>query len=231
MSKCPGSLVAAGLLGLGLVAGPAVTAARPVVVELFTSQGCSSCPPADALLRQLARREDVLALGFHISYWDRLGWKDPLSSPAATARQRSYARRFNDGRVYTPEMVIDGTRDVVGSDRAAVLAALAAARPAAIAPVSFAADRRSVAIGSGPGNGAVLLVRFVQRRSTHVAAGENSGRVLDDVDGVESLTRLAAWDGSPLHFAVEPPAPGEGLAVLVQAPDGHMLGAAMALAR
>ena len=203
---------------------------RPVVVELFTSQGCSSCPPADALLAELARRDGVLALGFHISYWDRLGWKDPLSSEASTERQQAYARRFNGGQVYTPQLVIDGTREMVGSDRSAVLAALHDSKPEAVAPVTLAADRRSVAIGKGVGNGEVLLVRFARQRTTHVGAGENSGRTLDDANGVEALTRLGAWDVSAAQFPVAPPTAGEGIAILVQAPDGKMLGAAMALA-
>jgi hypothetical protein len=217
------------ILGLAVVATPAAADPRPVVVELFTSQGCSSCPPADALLGELARRADVVALGFHISYWDSLGWKDPLSSPSSTARQKAYARRFTDGRVYTPQMVVDGTDEMVGSDRAAVLAAVRKARPAAIAPVSFADDRRSVAIGGGVGKGEIVLVRFAQRRTTPVGAGENTGRLADDFNGVQSLTPLGAWDGSAQSFEIEPPAAGEGLAVLVQAPDGHMLGAAVVL--
>src|SRR5258707_7339918 len=141
----PASLI----LGLVVAATPAAADPRPVVVVLFTSQGGSSCTPADALLGELARRTDVLPLGFHISYWDSLGWKDPLSRPSSTERQKAYARRFTDGRVYTPQMVVDGVSEMVGSDRAAVLGALRAARPAAIAPVSFADDRRSVAIGGG----------------------------------------------------------------------------------
>ena len=177
----------------------------------------------------MAQRNDVVALGFHISYWDRLGWKDPLSSQASTDRQRAYARRFNRGTVYTPQIVVDGAREMIGSDRRAVFAALREAKPEAVAPVSFAADRRSVAIGSGAGKGEVLLVRFAQHRKTPVGAGENGGRTADDFNGVESLTTLGAWDGSALHFAVEPPGAGEGVAVLVQAPDGHMLGAAMVL--
>jgi hypothetical protein len=217
------------LLGLAFAAMPANADPRPVVVELFTSQGCSSCPPADAFLGELARRGDVLALGFHISYWDSLGWKDPLSSPSSTERQKAYARHFTDGRIYTPQMVVDGTDEMIGSDRAAVLAAIGDARPEAIAPVSFAADRRAVAIGSGAGNGKIVLLRFVQHRTTDVGAGENSGRRADDFNGVKTLAMLGAWDGSRLEFAIEPPAAGEGLAVLVQAPDGHMLGAAMVL--
>jgi hypothetical protein len=214
------------LLALALMATPAAAEPRPVVVELFTSQGCSSCPPADALLRELARQGEVLALGFHISYWDRLGWKDPLSSEAATARQRSYARRFNGGQVYTPQMVIDGTAEMVGSDRDAVLAALAKIGHEAVVPVAFAADRRAVMIGRGPGSGDILLARFVRHRTTSVGAGENSGRILEDANGVEGLTRLGSWDGTPLRFDIDPPGVGEGLAVLVQASDGHILGAA-----
>ncbi len=217
------------ILGLAVATTPANADPRPVVVELFTSQGCSSCPPADALLGELARRRDVLPLGFHISYWDSLGWKDPLSSPGSTERQKAYARRFTDGRVYTPQIVVDGTSEMVGSDRDAVMDALRGVRPAAIAPVSFADDRRSVAIGGGAGRGEIVLVRFVQRRTTNVGAGENTGRIANDFNGVESLTTLGAWDGSEQRFPIEPPAAGEGLAVLVQAPDGHMLGAAMVL--
>src|SRR5437764_7545823 len=112
---------------------------RPVVIELFTSQGCSSCPPADRLLGELAQRPDVIALGFHIDYWDHLGWKDPLSSPAATRRQRDYALQFGRMQIYTPQLVVDGTGEAVGSDRAAVLAALRQAKPEAAAPVILAA--------------------------------------------------------------------------------------------
>ena len=156
------------LLGaLGLVSASASADTRPVVVELFTSQSCSSCPPADALLGELARRGDVVALGFHISYWDGLGWKDPFSSRSSTDRQRAYARLFGLGQIYTPQMVVDGAREMVGSDRDQVLAAVRDARPETIAPVTFAADHRSVAIGAGDGRGNVLLVQFAQNRTRH----------------------------------------------------------------
>jgi hypothetical protein len=224
--------IAAISLGLlGLTPLPAAHAdTRPVVVELFTSQGCSSCPPADALLRDLAGRSDVLALGFHISYWDDLGWKDPFSSTAATERQRAYARQFGRGQVYTPQMVVEGRREMVGSDRGAVGAALAAARPEALCPVSFAQDRRSVSLGGGSGSGSVLLLRFVQKRVTRIGAGENARRTAEDANGVETLAALGRWDGSAQRFAIDPPAAGEGVAVLVQAADGRILGAGSALA-
>jgi hypothetical protein len=218
------------LLGcLVLMSLPANADTRPVVVELFTSQSCSSCPPADALLGELAQRGDVVALGFHISYWDGLGWKDPFSSQSSTDRQRAYARLFNLGQVYTPQMVIDGAHEMVGSDRNEVLAAVRDARPETIAPVTFAADRRSVAIGAGNGRGNVLLVRFAQKRTTRVAGGENARRTLQDANGVEMLASLGSWNGFALSFAIEPPADGEGVAVLVQAPNGQMLGAAALL--
>src|SRR6201997_4936465 len=163
-----------------LMSAPASADTRPVVVELFTSQSCSSCPPADALLAELARRDDVIALGFHISYWNGPGWRDPFSSQSSTARQRAYARLFALGQVYTPQMVVDGAREMVGSDRRQVLTAVRDARPEAIAPVAFAADRRSVAIAGGGGQGSVLLVRFAQRRTKRVPGGENARRTLQD---------------------------------------------------
>ena len=223
-----GLLAIATFLTLGGGLSPARAEIRPVVVELFTSQGCSSCPPADALLGELAMREGVIALGYHISYWDRLGWKDPLSSEAATKRQIRYARQLNGGQVYTPELVVDGVSDVVGSDRDAVLKAVSTAHPDTVAPVTIATDRRSIAIGSGHGGGEVLLVRFTKHRTTQVGAGENSGRTADDFNGVQSIVSLGAWSGAPATFPLEPPGPEDGLAVLVQAPENRILGAAIA---
>ena len=222
---------------LAMIAGGEARAdavSRPAVVELFTSQGCSSCPPADALLGELARRPGVLALGFHINYWDSSAWRDPFSTPEATERQRLYARRFNGGQVYTPQMVVDGVHEMIGSDRAAVFAALAAAGAApATAMVSFAGDGRSVAIGPGAVNsdagsraGRVLLVRFLEHRATQIGGGENASRAAIDTNAVEAMTMLGDWDGRAVGYRVDPPQPGEGIAVLVQGEDGHFLGAA-----
>jgi hypothetical protein len=180
------------------------------------------------LLGELARRKDVVALGFHVTYWDGPGWKDPFARQASTERQMIYDRRLTGGQAYTPQMVIDGMTDVVGSDREAVLAALAATKPITGASVSFAADRRSVTIGPGsaPAGTSVVLARFVVSRTTHIAGGENAARTLTDTNGVEALTMLGTWTGAAVSFPIEPPGDGEGLAVLVQAPDGRVLGAA-----
>ena len=143
----------------------------PVVVELFTSQGCSSCPPADAFLTDLAhQRHDVLPLAFHVTYWDYLGWKDPYSLDAATARQREYARHLGEDGVYTPQMVVDGAKGFVGSSRAEGLSAIAGAARKQV-PVSVARDAGSllIMVGAGVGKAQVLLVGFDR---TH----ENSGR-------------------------------------------------------
>ena len=200
---------------------------RPIVVELFTSQGCSSCPPADAFLGELAKRADIVALGFHITYWDGAQWRDPLSLPAATDRQTAYDKRLTGGQVYTPQMVIDGTEDAIGSDRGDVLAAIGKAHPAALASVTFTADRKSVAIGAGaaPIGADVLLVRYTLARSTQVRGGENAGRAATDFNSVTALTKLGTWDGKAANYPIDPPAGGEGLAVLVQAPDGRIYGA------
>src|SRR6201985_2729538 len=141
-----------------------VAAERPVVVELFPSQGCSSCPPANAYLNDLVRdRSDVLALAFHVTYWDRLGWKDPFSIEAATDRQDRYGHRFGDGS-YTPEIVVDGASSHVGSDRGGVGPAIEQARQksetAAAVSVAKDGDGLTIEVGGGKGRGKVLLVGF-----------------------------------------------------------------------
>ncbi|GJE18830.1 DUF1223 domain-containing protein [Methylobacterium marchantiae] len=217
------------LLALGpvmLVSGPAL--ARPVVVELFTSQGCSSCPPAEALLGELAGRDDLLALGFHVTYWDDLGWKDTASFAGATERQATYAGRLGEGN-FTPQLVIDGRRSVVGSRRAEAASAIAAARAEMGAGTEIAVARRngriSVTVGSGKGSARVILVGFERSLRTPVARGENSGRTLVQANVVRSLRTLGTWSGEPLQFSEALPA-GQDAAVIVQQSDGRILGAA-----
>jgi len=208
----------------------AAPAPAPVVVELFTSQGCNSCPPADAYLTELARRPGIVALGYHVDYWDQLGWRDPFSSPAATARQRAYARTLGLRTIYTPQMVIQGRYDAVGSDRRQVAAALAAAATAPAVPVALTAESGALTarIGAGNGAGRVLWLTYALSHETVVRAGENAGRTLVNANIVRTIEELGAWTGDARNFTRALPAPGNGAAVMLQAGDGAVLGAALA---
>ena len=206
---------------------------RPVVVELFTSEGCSSCPPADALLAELANRPDVLALSFHVDYWDRLGWKDPSSSPEATARQERYAWLLGIDTVYTPQIVVDGRREAVGSDRSAVEHALdAASREPSAVPVtlSFNNGRARITLGRGgvTASASVVLIGFDRRRVDTVERGENSGRTLTHVDVVRGIEEVGQFTGQASQIVSTPPWQCDRLAAIVQASDGRILGAAVA---
>jgi len=214
-----------------LSATEAFAQAPPIVVELYTSQGCSSCPPADEFLTYLARqRPDVLPLAFHVTYWDGLGWKDPFSLEAATARQESYARHLGDDQVYTPEMVVNGTDSFVGSRRAEGLSKIsrAANNSAVHVPLRVKRDGRTliVSVGSGPGRAEVLLVGFDPEHQTQVGRGENGGRTLLDSNVVRSLISAGRWTGAAAEFHTTVP-PGEQVAALLQANDGRILGAAL----
>jgi hypothetical protein len=214
----------------GLSAPSCFAQPSPVVVELFTSEGCSSCPPADAFLTDLAReRRDVLALAFHVTYWDYLGWKDPFSLQAATARQQAYAGRLADNQVYTPQMVVDGTRAFVGSDRAEGLAQItrAARNRGADVAVHLTRDAAAlvVSVGQAAGPAQVLLVGFDPEHQTPIGRGENGGRRLLESNIVRSLTVAGRWTGAATEFRSALPA-GENFAVLLQADDGRILAAA-----
>jgi hypothetical protein len=219
-----------GLALLAVSAGSmADVSSRPVVVELFTSQACSSCPPADVLLTDLAqRRNDVLPLSFHVTYWNNLGWRDPFSFPAATERQRAYAAKVGEESVYTPQMVVDGTQSFVGSNRNEAEAAIRRAKSAQITPVPLHFGRQGEAliieVGAGAGQGAVLLVGFDPEHSTAVGGGENGGRRLQESNVVRSIQTIGQWTGAPLRLEQPLPA-GSQFAVLLQAPDGRIIGA------
>ena len=213
---------------LTLLSAAAPAAARPVVVELFTSQSCSSCPPAEALLGQLAAEGgEVLPLAYHVTYWNHLDWRDTYSLPAATQRQSDYAQRMGEGS-YTPEAVIDGRVGLVGSREGAVRAAIAAARNAAVeaVPVSLSGrDRLTGRRGEGRGTGTVTLVGFDPRHETSVPRGENAGRTLTQFNVVRSVAAIGHWTGAAQELTVPWPA-GKAAAILVQGADGRILGAA-----
>jgi hypothetical protein len=219
-------------ISFGLIAAlsPAagLAAERPVVVELFTSQGCSSCPPANAYLNELSKgRRDVLALAFHVTYWDRLGWKDPFSLVAATDRQAVYGRRFGDGS-YTPEIVVDGSASAVGSDRDEVGPAIENAKrngqTAAAVNVTKNGEQLSIEVGAGAGNARVLLIGFDHEHTTAIGRGENGGRTLTEANVVRSIRIAGQWSGTALHLNERFPE-GQDVAVVLEAPDGRIIGA------
>lgn len=232
---------AAGLLAvLACVAGPAGAAdQRPVVVELFTSQGCSSCPPADAFLADLAKRDDVIALGFHVDYWDYIGWKDPFASSAYTGRQRAYARRLGLSTIYTPQMVVDGRFDVVGSHRSVAKARIEDARrrlavmPGPAIKLGEQDGRHVATIAAAPDGKAepcrVLFAAWRKSATTDVRKGENAGRQLLDANIVTALEDLGGWTGKAASFPLPPDAMQRlaegGYAVLVQSESGEFVAA------
>jgi hypothetical protein len=205
----------------------AVAGERPILLELFTSQSCSSCPPADALLGELAQRPGVLALSFHVDYWNRLGWKDPFSLPAATERQRRYAQLL-PSQVYTPQLVVDGRSETVGSDRASIERLLAARRQTAASTVARDADGRlDIRIDAFAGFAAkpaadILLITYDPIHKTGIRGGENDGRYLATYNDVRSIRTVGSWSGTPVELQV---ALGEGeigarAAIIVQSADG-----------
>jgi hypothetical protein len=207
----------------------------PWAIELFTSQGCSSCPPADVNLGKLARRADIVALSFHVDYWDYIGWKDPFASHDTTERQRAYARVLKQRYVYTPEMVVDGIGHEPGVDSGPIDALLATAQrrsPNRATPeLARAADGAltiklaAFALDQGPAD--VTLAVYDRRHSTPVRSGENTGSTLENFNVVRRIEMVGRWDGSAKSWTM--PAdrfvPGQGMAVLVQHADhGPMIG-------
>jgi hypothetical protein len=224
----PRRLLGAAALLLILAAGLArAEEGAPVVVELFTSQGCSSCPPADALLRELAAHPDLLPLAFHVDYWNDLGWIDPFSSAAFTRRQQDYAaaRGFE---VFTPQLVVEGREDVVGSSRTGVSQAIASAsREARSVESGIVRNGESVTLAVGAVRDAkaaadaradIYLLSFDSSDTTAIQAGENSGRKLVYANVVRSMRKVGEWRNQPLNLNehLRPEERGDRLALLVQ---------------
>lgn len=203
----------------------------PVVVELFSSEGCSSCPPADALLARLDRDQpiagaEVIALEFHVDYWNYLGWSDPFSQAAFSARQRKRAQYMGNSGVYTPQMVVDGRDEFTGSRETAARSAIERAAHEAHVPVKLARERDAITIDVGPitTNETTRLMMAVTERglSTNVRAGENRGETLAHGPVVRSLRDLGAE-----RRVVQPRVAGRRVVVFVETRDSmHVLGAA-----
>ena len=198
------------------------TAAQPVVLELYQSQGCSSCPPALAVLNEVANRPDVLALNFAVTYWDQLGWKDNFAQPAFTARQWEYARAGGRGNVQTPQLIVDGRTAILGSRKGEVDAAIANHRIAAGAPaITTIGDAVTVDGGSKSGAAKVWLVDYDPRNvAVPIRAGENGGRTLGHRNVVHHLTALGAWTGTKATYALPRAQTGLSRAILVQSGVG-----------
>jgi hypothetical protein len=209
------------------------------VVELFTSQGCSSCPPADALFAELADRNDLVTLAYHIDYWDYIGWPDSFGSKENSDRQRAYAERWGSSRVYTPQLVVNGAEDVVGSRRDEVTAAIAGS--SLPLPVSLSVTAKNmlkirVDPKAGLPDAMIWLVTYRNRANVAIERGENEGETIAYTQIVTGRQLLGMWEaatGTVLKMPLDEVlvAPSTGVAVLVQEEQdglpGQMLGAAL----
>lgn len=188
-------------VALSLLSLPVRAGEPQVVVELYTSQGCSSCPPADAFLHDLAARDDVIALAMHVDYWDYIGWKDIFANPAYSDRQRGYARAGGRRMVYTPQMIINGTDHVVGNRPQDVEDLLAKhARVDQSVALSAARDGNTVSITVTPGRAVkgpvvVQLIRYKPQQNVAIKRGENAGRSLSYANIVTEINVLREWNG------------------------------------
>jgi hypothetical protein len=211
---------------------------RPkAVVELFTSQGCAQCPPADALLTSLAEEGDVVALAYHVDYWDYIGWEDTFGSGDFSDRQRAYAKSWGSSRIYTPQMVVNGAKGVVGSRRTEVHGALAAASLPLPVQVSRDGDMLKVAIPADTSleDAVVWLVTYLDRADVSIDLGENAGKSMVYTQVVTSRQPMGMWEattGATLKLPL-PEILGDastGVAVIVQQErnglPGPILGAA-----
>jgi hypothetical protein len=228
-----------------IVSAPGLAASPPGptngiggVIELFTSQGCSSCPPADRLLSAMASDPSLVTLSFPIDYWDYIGWKDTLASPAFTARQEGYAAKLGDGRVYTPQAIVDGLYDAVGSDKGAIDRAVKigqGSRSALSVPVQLRESGGVLQIDLGAGGdtpAGVYVLRVAKASTVAIGRGENAGRSVTYTDVVRSMHKVGEWNGKPESLKLtELKSDGEGYVVLVQQGSEQNPGAILAAAK
>ena len=228
------ALMAAAVPGFG-ISGAEAKPPR-AVIELFTSQGCSSCPPADALLAKLASEDDLIALSLPVDYWDRLGWKDTFAMHAFTERQLAYSQERGDGKVYTPQAVVNGKEHAVGSQRAAIAAAVDETASSLSVPLSLdrSQDALKISVGAAPGAPArstLLLMPYLAARDVSIGRGENARRTVTYTNIVRDIVPLATWDGKPIARTIplDEYKNYDGLVVLLQAGSpgnpGTILGA------
>jgi len=228
--------------GLAALLQPAFAEPPRAVVELFTSQGCSNCPPADALLVEYARKPDIVALSFPVTYWDYLGWKDTLAHAEFTNRQKDYAHARSDRQVFTPQIIVNGKKSCIGSDRAQIETAIQmSAKDAPALPVDIAISEQNGMVtvsltqtGEVQHRDAEVWVLPVLRSQTvPIERGENKGRTITYANVVRGLRRIGEWHGGPARFELASEAArggADGYVVLLQAEEddrpGVILGAA-----
>jgi hypothetical protein len=209
----------------------------PAVVELYTSQGCSSCPPADALLGELSQMPNVLALAFHVDYWDSIGWRDHFALPTAVRRQQQYVETLGLSSAFTPQVVVDGRSSFVGSDKRRILAAIA--EPLNTIPISVEVARGVLTVSVPERQDRerydVNLIAYLPQADTNVERGENSGRTLREFNIVRQFRSLGVWNGRESMFRAPVdsfPADATRVAVLLQRDQqGPIVGSATALLR
>jgi hypothetical protein len=225
---------------VSLLARPAIAAAsRPVIVELFTSQGCSSCPPADAFLEELKARPGVVALSYHVDYWDYLGWRDTLGSPEYSQRQYDYAKSRGDMNVYTPQTIINGGSHFVGSQRSKVSAGIAEARSSSAAKwVDIAmSDNKTdvminIAAGAATNEATLWLMAFAPMILVEIKKGENAGKAIAYYKVVRKMVPAGMWHGEegkivlPKSSVIPEDCKG-WVALLQEGKVGPVIGAAM----
>ncbi len=236
------ALASAGALGLHLAAPQVVPeakaapvasgadAAHPAVIELYQSQGCSSCPPALAVLDEVANRPDVLALNFAVTYWDQLGWKDIYARPEYTARQWDYSHAQGRGNVQTPQLIVNGRAAVLGSRKGEVEQAIA--NNARTGGPALAAQGNTITVAAAPSTkpATVWLVGYDPRPvQVPIRAGENNGRTLPHRNVVRQLVSLGSWSGKAVSYTAPATPAGLKRAVLVQAGTGGPIVAAVRL--
>jgi len=202
------AIAAASAAALALASSPALTEPTSTVLELFTSQGCSSCPAADELFGQYASRPGVLALTFNVDYWDYLGWKDTLATADNTERQREYAAGRGDGQVYTPQVVVDGHAHVIGSDKKQLDKAIASNSGDLTVPITLSASADAITVTVPAAARADLphatlwLVMYNPAITVAIERGENSGRTLTYSNVVKRMRPIAMWKGNVLSVDI-----------------------------
>ncbi|WP_275785777.1 DUF1223 domain-containing protein [Pararhizobium gei] len=194
-------------IGFCLSALPAVAGEPAGVVELFTSQGCSSCPPADAALKKLIDDGKVVALSYHVDYWNYLGWADTLATKDNTARQYAYARMLGRSGVYTPQAILNGRSHINGADLDGInrkLTEMSTNGKGLAVPVqaSVKNDEIEIKVGAGSGKANLLVIYFNREQMVDVKTGENSGKTISYWHAVRDIQTVGMWDGKPARFVL-----------------------------